>query len=90
MARQVQCGNELTICTVGALVNELLNALQASQDLVLDLSGVVRIDTAGLQLLAAVYHEAAVQGGTVRCVSCAVVREYAASAGMTHLVDQTG
>jgi anti-anti-sigma regulatory factor len=82
MARQVAFSEELTICTIGDLSNELLNALQSGKEVVLDLAGVKRIDSAALQVLIAAQAEARELCVTLTCNVSDSIRSYASSIGL--------
>lgn len=59
---------EMTIYNAAAIKEQLLAALNATQDLELDLGQVGEIDTAGCQLLIMAKREAARQGKSLRLV----------------------
>jgi anti-anti-sigma factor len=64
----VLAGEELTIFTVGEWKNRLSVLLSQHQDIVLDLSLVCEIDTAGLQLLIWAKNSALAAGKSLRTV----------------------
>lgn len=58
----VQIDGDLTIYTVSRIRGEILAQLNFESDLHLDLSGVIEIDTAGLQLLVSIRNAMARSG----------------------------
>ncbi|TAK88747.1 MAG: anti-sigma factor antagonist [Aquabacterium sp.] len=58
MSTVVDVQGELTVFTVHALKDRLLNALTPGSDLLIKLNDVTEVDGAGLQLLLATRHEA--------------------------------
>ncbi|HET6483360.1 MAG TPA: STAS domain-containing protein, partial [Actinoplanes sp.] len=65
-ARRVSVEGELTISTAAEHKQKLLSTLHGDGDVLLDLSGVAELDTAGLQVLLLVVRESAVRGIAVR------------------------
>ena len=82
MSRHVVFKNELTICNIGDMANELLNAIQCDRDVTVDLSGVERIDSAALQVLVGAVKEAKIIGGQLTCLVPNSIKVYASSFGV--------
>lgn len=73
--------------TAAAKAAVLTSSAGSGEDLVLDLSRVTELDTAGLQVLLVALAEARAAGATARLVSpSAPVREVLDLAGLAHLV----
>lgn len=83
MSHRVCCSDELTICNLGDFSNELLNAMQNSRSVTVDLAGVSRIDTAALQLLASARVEGERGDIRVEYILSEQVRSSAAAIGLS-------
>ncbi len=62
----IECQSELDIATVGALYQELLSALQASEPLEIDGQAVRKVHTSALQVFLGLMTEARLRGLPVR------------------------
>ncbi len=77
----------LTVAEVGELGGQLLGVFDGGSDLALDGSGIEQIDGAGVQLLAALMKEAALQQVSVSWTgSSPELREAAAQLGLSELL----
>jgi anti-anti-sigma factor len=86
--RTLRPAGELTVQTAAARTAVLTSAAGSGEDLVLDLSRVTELDTAGLQVLLVAVAEARAAGATARiCAPPPPVREVLDLAGLGHLVD---
>ena len=85
--RTLRPTGELTVQTAGAKAAVLTSAAGSGEDLVLDLSRVAEMDTAGLQLVLVALAEARTAGATAGIASpSSAVREVLDLAGLDHLI----
>lgn len=89
--RTLRPTGELTVQTAAAKVAVLTSAAGSGEDIVLDLSRVTELDTAGLQLILVAVAEARSTGAVARIAEPSPpVREVLDLAGLGHLVDGDG
>jgi anti-anti-sigma factor len=70
--RRLAIGRNLDISEAASLKAELLAHVAGKDEAVLDLSGVIEADTAGLQVLLLAQRECARRGGTLRLSGCSL------------------
>lgn len=68
-AKVLPIEGDLTIYTAATLKEEIVNLLEQSADISIDLSHVSEMDTAGLQLLILAKKEATVRGGQLQLLA---------------------
>ena len=84
---QINCGDVLDIASVAAFREQCLEALDTKRKIVLKASELERVDTAALQVMAALFQDAKVQQQTVECQAPSdVLCQSAALLGLTDLL----
>jgi anti-anti-sigma regulatory factor len=82
MAAQVKIPEDFFIGTILDAVDGLLRALHENQEVVLDFSGVTRIDSAAIQAILAAKKEADCLGVTLTITQSDMVKNFASSIGV--------
>ena len=83
----VDCGSSLTVATAAEMHHKLEAALKDSSNLHLNAQAVEKVDTAGLQLIVALYKEIDKLGGKVVWQEpSAVLRQASQTLGLTEQV----
>ena len=83
MAAHIKIPEDFFIGTISEIADELLRALHGNQDVVIDLSGVTRIDSAAIQAVMAARKEAECLGVTLTFVQSDTVKNFASSIGVS-------
>jgi anti-anti-sigma factor len=83
MAGQLEFPEEFYIANVTEMAEKLVAALQENQDLVLDLTRVERIDSAGIQVLISARNEAECLGANLSFKLSDAVSSFASRIGIT-------
>jgi anti-anti-sigma factor len=83
MAGQLEFPEEFYIANVAEITEKLVAALRENQDLVLDLTRVERIDSAGIQVLVSARKEAECLGANLSYKLSDAVSSFASRIGIT-------
>ena len=83
MAVHLKIPEEFYIGNVSEVANGILRALHGNREVVIDLSGVTRIDSAAIQAAMSAAREAEYLGAKLSFIQSDIVRNFASSIGVS-------